>query len=68
MTEGRVRTMKPNYRLSQNIGKARYVVSLFDGTKFHPDGSPFYDIKILSNRREVARFTRSLDAQGYVAQ
>lgn len=56
-----------SYRTSRNVGKARYVVSFHTGAKFHQDGSPFFDIQIFTNKRDAARFTRSLDAQGYTS-
>lgn len=34
----------------QNIGKSKYIISWHDGSKYHADGSPFYDIKIFKNK------------------
>ena len=57
---------RKNYRVHQNVGRARHVVSFFTGEKFHKDGSPFYDLAIFSNKVARVKFTRKLDAQGYV--
>jgi len=54
-----------NYRVAQNVGKARHVVSFFTGEKFHKDGSAFCDVAIFSNKVACVKFTRKLDAQGY---
>jgi len=48
-----------------NVGRARYVVNFHDGTKTHSDGSPFYDIRIFGNKKDKARFVKSLLAKGY---
>jgi hypothetical protein len=43
-----------------NVGHAKYVVNFHDGTKFHKDGSPFFDMRIFSNERKKNAFLRSL--------
>jgi len=53
------------YQLNNNIGKARYVVSFNDGEKTHKDGSPFFDIKIFSNKKELKKFVSTLTENGY---
>ena len=35
-----------------NIGRAKYTVSKFDGVSTHKDGSPFYDIAIFNNKKK----------------
>jgi len=52
----------------QNIGKSKYVVNFHDGVQTHKDGSPFFDIRIFSNRRENDKFVKELKAQGYVEE
>lgn len=37
-------TIQEHYK----IGKSKYVISWHDN-KYHPDGSPFYDIRIFKN-------------------
>jgi hypothetical protein len=49
----------------ENIGKAKYVVNFHDGVKQHKDGSPFFDIKIFTNKKKKAPFIKSLEEQGY---
>jgi len=49
----------------QNVGKSKYVVNFHDGEKTHPDGSKFYDIKILRNKKALASFIRQLKRDGY---
>ena len=53
------------FKLSENIGKARYVVSFHDGKKTHKDGSPFFDLQIFTNKRTRDSFIRKLKADGY---
>ncbi len=60
--------MTPNKKLwttQQNVGRARYVVNFHDGHKRHPDGSPFWDIRIFSNERKRNQFLTSLAKDGY---
>jgi len=56
-----------NYRLSYNVGRAKYVVSHHDGIKTYPDGSTFYDIAIFKNKVDTNNFIKSLIADGYSA-
>lgn len=51
--------------LKQNIGKAKYVVKFHDGVKQHPDGSPFSDIAIFTNKKKLNAFTKALSSSGY---
>jgi len=53
------------YRQTDNIGRAKYTVSFHDGEKTHPDGSPFFDIRIFKNKTSLAAFTKQLVAQEY---
>ena len=57
-----------NFNIKTNIGKAKYVVNFHDGEKKHNDGSPFYDIAIFSNKKELNKFVNSLKAENYVEQ
>ena len=57
--------MKTFYQLN-NMGQARYSVSFHDGVKQHNDKSPFYDIRLFSNKAKLAGFIESLKAQGYI--
>lgn len=51
--------------MKTGIGKARHVVSFHDGVKTHKDGSPFFDVKVLGNKREVAKFVKDLSSKGF---
>lgn len=54
-----------SFNVRSNIGKSRYVISFHDGVKTHQDGSPFFDIRIVSNKRTLAREIKALKADGY---
>lgn len=49
----------------QAIRTPKYSVNYFDGCKFHPDGSEFYNIAIFSNKKERDAFIAHLKAHGY---
>lgn len=57
--------MKKIFTTWERIGRARYVVSFHDGTKRHADGSPFFDIRIFSNRRKLQQFENELRRAGF---
>ena len=46
--------------------RAQHVVSFHDGVKVHKDGSPFFDIRIFSNRIKKEKFIKKLLQFGYV--
>lgn len=48
-----------------NIGRAKYTISYHDGIQTHNDGSPFYSIRLFSNKKELAKFRSQLINQGY---
>lgn len=43
-----------------NVGKAKYLVSWNDGTRFYKDGSPFYDCRIFKNKIKKQQFINQL--------
>lgn len=53
------------YNIKQNIGKSKYVVNYHDGTKKHKDGSAFYDISIFKNKKDLEKFIKKLEREGY---
>lgn len=55
-----------NFNIMENIGKCRYVINFHDGAMTHRDGSPFYGIRIVSNKRALNREVKALKADGYV--
>lgn len=56
------------FNIMTRVGKARYVVNHHDGIKVHNDGSPFFDIAIFTNRREMEKFISGLRRSGYVEE
>jgi hypothetical protein len=48
-----------------NIGKAKYIVNFHDGAAQHKDGSPFFDMRIFTNKVKKNTFITSLKKQGY---
>ena len=44
----------------QNVGKVKYLVSYHDGTKFHKDGSEFFDIATFRNKKKKDAFITQL--------
>jgi hypothetical protein len=59
-------TAVKDYYVQFNIGQARYVVNFHDGVKTHGDGSPFYDIRIAKNKRDLNAIIAELQRSGYV--
>lgn len=59
--------MPKTYRYTQNVGKARHVVSFHDGAKLHRDGSPFFDLRVFGRKRDAELFMRDLRRGGYTA-
>lgn len=49
----------------KNVGKSKYLVNFHDGKKTNNDGSPFYDIKIFKNRKDMESFIGELVKKGY---
>ena len=56
------------YNTKSNVGKAKYVVNFHDGEKTHKDGSPFYDMSIFKNAKDLENFEKQLKSKGYVAE
>ena len=57
--------MPKTYHIMNNVGAAKYVVNFHDGRKTHPDGSPFFDIRIFKNKRKLSAFVSELEGQSY---
>lgn len=53
------------FKLDYNIGRVKYCISLSDGTKFHPDGSEFFDIEIFKNKKKFNHRIKQLIKNGY---
>ena len=56
--------MNQQYYVQQNIGQVKYVVNFHDGVKTHDDGSPFFDVRIFSNKKKMDAFIKS-DLKNY---
>jgi len=56
------------YNVQYNIGKAKYVVNFYDGVRTHKDGSKFYDMRILKNKKDLKKFFCKLRDEGYVEE
>ena len=52
------------YTDNPQIGKVRHSVSFCNGGT-HKDGSPFFEIRIFTRRKDKEAFIRSLEALGY---
>jgi hypothetical protein len=55
-----------SFRLTNNVGKAKYLVSYHNGIKKHSDGSNFFDIAIFKNKIKLNSFINSLLNDGYI--
>jgi hypothetical protein len=47
------------------VGKAKFALSFHDGNKTHGDGSPFYDMRIFKNKKELNEYRQKLHNEGY---
>jgi hypothetical protein len=56
----------PRFHTLANIGKVRHAVSYHDGLKTHADGSPFFDLATMRNKRARDAFCKRLRMLGYV--
>ena len=60
-------TMK-KFNVMYGVGTAKYLVNFHDGVKTHTDGSPFFDVRILTNRKKFNSFISDLISDGYKLQ
>jgi len=51
---------KTKYSTFYNVGKVKYLVSYSKGTKFHKDGSEFWDIACFSNKKKMEQFIKKI--------
>lgn len=56
--------MKTMYT-QHTIGKAKYCLSFHDGISTHKDGSPFYGIKLFSNKKMLQKTIKHMTQEGY---
>lgn len=52
--------MDKNIEIAYNVGKAKYVVSWWNGYSKHKDGSNAKDVKIFKNKRDLNAFIKNL--------
>jgi hypothetical protein len=57
--------MDKTFYIQNNVGKVKYLLNYHDGIQTHKDGSPFFDIKIFSNIRELNKKIKELRKSGY---
>jgi hypothetical protein len=53
------------YRVNPQIGTSKHSVSFHDGESKHKDGSEFFDLKIFKTKRQLAKFVKYLQNNGY---
>jgi hypothetical protein len=58
--------MEKQYRYYPQVGTSKHCVFYFDGIKKHQDGSPFFDLVILKNLKNLKKFIKLLAADGYI--
>ena len=56
---------KKRFYQQDGIGRAKYTISYHDGKSKHKDGSDFYGIQILKNKKELEKFRSDLLKKGY---
>jgi hypothetical protein len=49
-----------------NVGSSKYTVSKHDGKSTNRDGSPFYDIAIFKNKKDLYNYIAKIVKEGYV--
>ena len=54
------------FTIQNNVGKSKYVVSFNDGIKTFRDGSPFFDIQIFKNKKDLNSFVKRLLFDDYI--
>jgi hypothetical protein len=57
--------MQKTYYQQDNIGRVKYTISYHNGKDTHKDGSPFFGIKLFSNKQKVKEFEKQLLLKGY---
>jgi hypothetical protein len=57
--------MEKQFNLMYDVGRAKYVINYHDGIDTHSDGSPFFGIKLFSNKRLFEKAQKDLIKQGY---
>jgi hypothetical protein len=56
---------KKQYIINSQIGKVKHSISFYDGVKVHSDGSEFWDLRTFKTKRDMKRFVKQLENDGY---
>jgi len=56
---------KKRFYQQDRVGSAKYTISYHDGKSKHKDGSDFYGIQILKNKKDLEKFRNDLLKKGY---
>ena len=59
--------MEKQFYQQNNIGKAKYTISMYDGVQTHKDGSPFFGIAIFKNKKKLKAYIDTLLKEGYIS-
>ena len=54
------------YNEMMNVGKAKYLVSFYNGMDTHKDGSEFWGIRTFTNKVDKGKFCNTLLKEGYI--
>jgi len=57
--------MKLYYTGTFHTRKMAYIVRFHDGSKFHNDGSPFFDLRSFSRKTDYLSFISALESLGF---
>jgi len=68
LNESKPKSGVKSFYQMDNVGKSKYTISKYDGKSTHKDGSPFYDIKIFSNKSDLEKYKNTLIKLGYVEE
>lgn len=58
--------LQKRYYIQNNVGKVKYAVSYHNGVEKHLDGSPFFGVRCISNKKALVEFEKQLISEGYV--
>ncbi len=47
------------YKIQRNVGKAKYLLSYYNGINQHKDGSEFWGIKIFRSKKKLDSFIKN---------
>jgi hypothetical protein len=53
------------YYIMYGVGSSKYTINYHDGVQTHKDGSPFYGIRLFSNKRKFEAAIKEMEREGY---